>query len=492
MAQMSLADIQNSIVAVVEQVKQFGQMAASQGAAVEPECSAYSVEKYIFEEVLKLGKTMMMAYFEELGKGDCGFRIKHGDQQMVRKISKPISLLSIFGPIEVQRWLYYSKGIPGYSPAQDAANLPDREASHFVQQMIGRLGIRDTYEEAACFIEEYFSVSLSTHTVHEVIEEISVDHQEFAQQMPIPAPEPDQTIQVVSFDGKGVPVIKDAPAKQAARLKKGQKRNRKKEAMVGIEYVAAPVRRSAKLLARTLVEPEKLTDQELEEIRNNRKDKQIYYQASLHAGRAGMIDEIAERAQRRQEISPHPLASVCLIDGATSLVRAAEARFPEAEIILDIIHVCERFWTAAHVFHKEGSAKAAEMAHDLLLRTLQGEIGRVIGGLRQRATKHKKHLSEEKLKRLNGAITYLSNNQRHMRYDEYLEKGYPIATGAVESACGHLVKDRMEKSGARWSTDGAEAVLRLRSIYANKQWENYLSFHHKKEHERKYTLPYAA
>jgi hypothetical protein len=57
-----------------------------------------------------------------------------------------------------------------------------------------------------------------------------------------------------------------------------------------------------------------------------------------------------------------------------------------------------------------------------------------------------------------------------MRYDEYLAAGFPIASGVIEGACRHLVKDRMERAGMRWTIDGAQAMLNLRSTSINDQW----------------------
>ena len=54
-----------------------------------------------------------------------------------------------------------------------------------------------------------------------------------------------------------------------------------------------------------------------------------------------------------------------------------------------------------------------------------------------------------------------------MRYDEYLAKGYPIGSGVVEGACGHVVKDRMEGSGMRWRVPGVQSMLDLRCVYVN-------------------------
>ena len=78
-----------------------------------------------------------------------------------------------------------------------------------------------------------------------------------------------------------------------------------------------------------------------------------------------------------------------------------------------------------------------------------------------------------------------------MRYDEYLALGLPIATGVIEGACRYLVKDRMERTGARWSLKGAEAVLRLRALWASGDFEAYWAFHEKQEYLRNHAVRYA-
>ena len=73
-----------------------------------------------------------------------------------------------------------------------------------------------------------------------------------------------------------------------------------------------------------------------------------------------------------------------------------------------------------------------------------------------------------------------------MRYHEYLGAGYPIATGVIEGACRHLVKDRLERSGMQWVLQGAQAMLDLRSIHIGNQWDEFQAFRIKKEKERLY------
>ena len=108
----------------------------------------------------------------------------------------------------------------------------------------------------------------------------------------------------------------------------------------------------------------------------------------------------------------------------------------------------------------------------------------MIGGLRQRLTKH--GLTGSRRRTLESVITYLENNRDHMRYDEYIAAGYPIGSGVAEGACRHLVKDRMEQSGMRWTVTGAQAMLHLRATYLNDQWDEFIEDRVVREQTRLY------
>ena len=137
--------------------------------------------------------------------------------------------------------------------------------------------------------------------------------------------------------------------------------------------------------------------------------------------------------------------------------------------ILELYHVLERLWSAAYCFHPESSDQAQRFVAERLRRLLEGEVGYVIGGLKQMGTKHK--LSRSKQDQLLKVIVYLKNNRSYMRYDQYLSQGYPIGSGVVEGACRHVVKDRMEGTGMRWCMPGAQAMLNLRAVYLNGDWD---------------------
>ncbi len=87
---------------------------------------------------------------------------------------------------------------------------------------------------------------------------------------------------------------------------------------------------------------------------------------------------------------------------------------------------------------------------------------------------------------VSAAIGYYANNRRHMRYDEYLAAGYPIGSGVAEGACRHVVKDRLEQTGMRWTVAGAQAMLHLRATYLNGQWNDFLNYRIETEQTKLY------
>ena len=111
---------------------------------------------------------------------------------------------------------------------------------------------------------------------------------------------------------------------------------------------------------------------------------------------------------------------------------------------------------------------------------LNEKASRVAAAMKRAATCRKL----EKRTGINTCARYLCKYAAYLNYAEYLKNGWPIATGIIEGACRHLVKDRMDITGARWSLSGAEAILRLRSIYSSGDWEEYWIYHEAQEYIR--------
>jgi hypothetical protein len=119
---------------------------------------------------------------------------------------------------------------------------------------------------------------------------------------------------------------------------------------------------------------------------------------------------------------------------------------------------------------------------------LSSQTQQVIVDLRRlaQAPARTKTQQEKLLKTAN----YFERNLPYMDYKTYLTNGWPIASGVIEGACRHFVKDRFELSGMRWTQPGAEQLLRLRAIAENGDWEAYLLYRQLQRHQRLYNLPF--
>jgi len=325
-----------------------------------------------------------------------------------------------------------------------------------------------------------------------IARESSTHYDLFYQEKPPPAPQTEGVLQVVGGDGKGVPVLKEDLAQLQARLSPGEKRQKKQEAMVGVSYTIDPHVRTPEEVADHLIYPEQdtATQDAAPSLQADTPPpptaRNIRRFASLEHSKAEVMQAMKTDGQQRQTGQSRPW--IVIMDGALALWSVVASVFGDVPYtgILDIIHVSEYLWKAGIALFGENTPETRAWVYTHLVTILQGQVGRVIGGLRQTLTKRHETLLASQRKAVETAIRYFTNHRQWMKYDEYLAAGYPIGSGVVESTCGHTVKDRMEGSGRRWSVAGAEAILLLRSVYTSGDWEGYWATHMTREHERLY------
>ena len=175
------------------------------------------------------------------------------------------------------------------------------------------------------------------------------------------------------------------------------------------------------------------------------------------------------------------------MDGQKSLWRCAQEHFSSSDTveILDLMHTLGYLWDAAQLLypgHEKGQRLGFVKQHTRQL--LHGQVLSVIDYLQSQAAT----LTPSQQCTLNDIIGYFHNNAPRMNYDQYLQEGYPIASGVIEGACRHVVCDRMEHSGMRWVMSGAQAMLKLRCIGINQDWEDFMAFHVRQENQRLYPV----
>jgi hypothetical protein len=252
-------------------------------------------------------------------------------------------------------------------------------------------------------------------------------------------------------------------------LKKGEKNGQKRMACVGGVYSVAPFRRTADDVLNEILRKEK--QEQRPKPRNKRLRAVLTRKVADKDVNAKdvVFDWLAKEVRQRD--SRERRTVVAIMDGETKLRDLQELKIDRAIGILDIWHVTEYLWKLAHCFHPEGSAKAEWFVETYLRKLLEGKARRAIGGIRQMVTKG--GLSKHRQEKAEQYLNYFADRCEYMKYDEYLAAGYPIGSGVVEGACRHLVKDRMEQTGMRWRIAGAQALLSLRAIYVNDDWDTF-------------------
>jgi len=394
---------------------------------------------------------------------------------------------TVFGEVRVSRIAYRRRGQPNLHPADGLLNLPTEKHSHGLRRLAAIESTRGSFDDAVQAIERATGQQLGKRQVETLAARAAVDVEAFYAEGRAPTSEPGDVL-VISCDGKGVVMRPDAlrPAtaaaaagatpKLATRLSKGEKRNRKRMAEVGTVYDAIPA-------VRTPTDILPATDEQRRDANPGPATRNKWLVASVVDDAASVITQIFDEADRRDP--DHHRTWVALVDGNNHQIQRIHAetqtRNAPVTIVIDIIHVLEYLWKATWCFHAEGDPAAEDWVRRHATAVLAGRATRVAGAIRRQATKAG----------LDTAATYLTNKRAYLDYPTALAQGWPIATGVIEGACRHLVKDRMDITGARWGLNGAENILKLRAVHSNGDFDQYWNYHLAQERQRVHQTRYA-
>jgi hypothetical protein len=461
----------------------FLQASAQQGTAV------HDVERGLWQRLLQLGHTCFGQFLAQHGTGDLGETITLPTGERCQRLEElhERRYVSIFGEFRLRRVVYGSREGQqiAFIPLDNRLQLPASAFSYVLQDWDQTLCVEQAFAQVNATIARILNLNQTVAGLEQMNQAMAETAVPFLLDRPAPPPDEEGAVVVCSGDGKGIVMRRPAgAAPPPAYRTKGEKASQKRMATVGTVYtVDRYVRTPAEVVAalfRDGPEPER--------DRPRPQHKQVW--ASLpreevpgsgtEAVFAWMLNEVAERNPGLHK------ETVFVGDGQDALWAARAKYLPQRRgaDILDLLHVTPRLWQAAHVFHAEGSPAAEQFVRERVLRVLQGKVAGVIRGLRAMATKQ--GVSGAKKKTLTEVCRYLKRNQPRMRYDVYLAAGYPIASGAIEGACRHLIKDRLERAGMHWTVRGAQAMLDVRSVYVSGAWEEFQQYRIERETYRLY------
>lgn len=443
--------------------------------------TADAMERRLLRRVLDLGRLLLQVYFlrqserctPETVTDAAGSALPYHSEK-----ERPYH--SVFGTVRFARRYYY-RSEQGQFPLDAALNLPLTGASDLVREWREQLGVFTPYHKVGGILKSLLGQTCSTRILAEDIQEDAQQVQAYYAQAAAPVPDQEASILVVQADGKGVPMIQETPTPPKVRLGKGEKTTRKKEALVTSVYTLAPQVRTPEEVLGSLFHQTQKTPA-LVQKRSKPHNKRLW--ATLEGKEAAL--QWTAKFVAQQE-GPHIRHRVALTDGSEALQTRTQAQFPDFVLILDLIHADEYLWKVANVLLGETAPQRTEWVSSRTLQILSGQTHSVIAEFREQA--QQPTCKAEQQKTLLQVAAYYERNLPFMRYDFYLAQGWPIATGVIEGACRHLVKDRCELSGMRWSQPGAQALLRLRCVAENGQWEDFHIFRRQQRQAHVYGIP---
>jgi hypothetical protein len=400
-------------------------------------------------------------------------------------------LASLFGTVRVTRCAWRRPGAGNFRPADAALSLPGGRHSHSLARLAAIEAARGSFEAAHAAVARRCGPVIGKRQLEESVVNAAAGIPAFYAAR-IPEPCTSRALVVLSADSKGIVMrpgaLRAATAKAAARLGKmrtrltaGEKPNRKRMATLVAVYDAEPAKRRP----HDVIAPPG-GRHGARRLRPGPKARAKWLAGSVRKDPAEVIAAAFDEAGARDP--QHLRTWVVLVDGAEhqlDLIRAEAARRAVTiHVVIDLIHVLEYIWKAAWSLHETGDPAAEDWVAAKALAVLAGGSERASEAITAEAGFA--GLSGSRRNGADACVRYLNARHEYLRYDQALADGWPIATGVIEGACRHLIADRLDIGGARWGLDGAEAVLTLRAVISNGDFEEYWRFHLAREHQRLY------
>jgi hypothetical protein len=453
------------------------------------------VEQFLEKAGRELLRRLLQGHFDYRAANEPAWASLEGSDGIIRSQHREgceTHLATLFGEVIVRRRAYSARGTASLFALDAALNLPPDKYSDGLRRRLAQEVAVMSFDEAAERIGHTTGGHIPKRQSEAVVVKVAQDFEAFYAMRQPQGDEACEALLVLTTDGKGIVMrhedLRDATRKAAARARTkrkprvspGVKRQRKRMATVASVDTVAPYARS----------PEAVMSPEAEAVpRPKVHNKRVW--ASVKREAEAVIDDLFQEALRRDPAQHR--AWVILVDGEPhqlARIHAAAARHQvSVTIVMDFMHVLEYLWEAAHSLAPDHAQTAETWVQERALKVLQGHAREVAAGMRRSATV--RALAVKQRKAVDTCADYLLNRQSYLRYDVFLAQGFPIATGVIEGACRHLVKDRMDLTGARWRLKSAEAVLQLRALRSSGDFDAYWCFHKQQELQRHHLSRYA-
>ena len=471
-------DKADSLVQLAEDLAGFIEQAVREGASLD------RVERGALQRILAIGHAAVDLFLDAQGQGDLGETVMTPEGTVLYRSDTVMTrpLRTIFGEHSFQTYVYAqgSKRKIELRPLDARLNLPEGKASYLLQEFSQMFCVEKAFGVGARQFQTVFGQKLSVDVLEDINRDLGQQAERFLDALPRPSAQTEGELLVTTADGKGVPLVKE-DAEQVPAFDEKERPGNRRMATLGCVYTVDRQARTPEQIVAALFRDPTVSQPEQRPVPQG-KHYRGYFAEPVEPGEQAvpsaygtwswLAEQVTARWQRGQPLlrlmDGQKVLDACLTDFLEERRQAGKPLVPVD--ILDIVHVSSYVWKAAKAFHNHREHQEA-FAQDRLLRILQGDVAGVITGMRRMASQ--RNLTGPKRKEVTKTCNYFENNLQRMRYDEYLQAGYPIASGVIEGACRHIIKDRMEQGGMRWTLAGAQAMLNVRSVCASSEWERF-------------------
>jgi hypothetical protein len=450
----------------------------------------HEVERGLWDLLLQVGHRALAAFLDQHGTGDLGATLTLPDGQAVQRLQALHNrrYVSIFGVFQLSRTVYGSRAGQAleFVPLDNRLQLPPGDFSYLLQDWDQSLAVEQPFGQVSQTMTRMLHLQQSVDSLEAMNRHLAQEVGWFRDLQGAPPAAQEGQIVVVTADCKGIVIRgQGTPTVCGGQRPGGRRANQKRLATVGAVYTVDPhVRTPDEVVAALFRDP----DYEAPE-RPEPCHKRVWASLPAEGDHPQSSIEVVfdwlwwEFAQRNPQLRR---PTVCVCDGQDTLWQAcARSIWDEERVeILDLLHVTPRLWTGAKLLFGDRGQEVLRSVRQWVLEVLEGKGETVVRRLRRMGKKRR--LSSAKKKALDRICGYLHKNRQRMRYAAYLRAGYPIASGVIEGACRHLIKDRMERAGMHWTLAGAQAMLNVRSVWIGEHWEAFQKVRIEREQERLY------
>jgi len=394
------------------------------------------------------------------------------------------TLKTVYGAVTYGRHYLLSRGGgSGFFPLDVVLGLTRDRLSPWVMQWVARLATRMSFKAAQLVCKAVLHWAPATETIEQVVLGMGRAAAPFMKQLQ--APPKDGDVLVIEVDGKCPPTATEA---ELAKRRGKRRPKHEKSCPCGCQRHRGQAKRQARGRKKRRKKGDKSKNgKEVVVVvmytlktgndgkRHGPLNKKLY--ATFAGRQAAALWARAEATKRG--FGPKTTKTVqIVVDGAKGLKHQLEPLFPKAIFTLDVCHVVEKLWALAHHFYAEGSEELKAWVEDLKTLVYAGQAKELVARLEKMLREVSRNGPGTKGRRqaLASLIGYLQPRLEMMRYGEWIEKDLVIASGQVEGAVRHLVGERFDCAGMRWTQAKAEALLHLRCIELNGDWQKYVAW----------------